>query len=245
MTSINNAVVLVTGANGGLGTEFVRQALKRGAAKVYAAARNPREWDDDRVVPLRLDVTDEESVHAAAVAADDVSVLVNNAGVLRSGSLIDGDLGGVREQMETNFFGPLLVTRAFAGALRRSRGAVVNVASVLSWLAVGNGYSASKAALWSATDSMRLDFAPDGVQAVGAYLAFTDTPMTPGDMPKNDPADVVRTVLGGVESDAHEVLADDLTRQARASLAAPVHHRYQALASANGDSSSRPQRNPA
>jgi NAD(P)-dependent dehydrogenase (short-subunit alcohol dehydrogenase family) len=229
MTNIDGAVVLVTGANGGLGQEFVRQLRERGAARVYAAARSPRTWDDGDVVPIRLDVTDAVSVHEAAVTAADVTVVINNAGVLRSGSLVDGDLDDVREQMETNFFGPLQVTRAFAPALRRSHGAVVNVASALSWFAIGNGYSASKAALWSSTDSLRLEFAADGVQVLGAYLAFTDTPMTPGDMPKNDPADVVAAVLDGLEAGAHEVLADDLTRAARAGLAAPVHERYDAL----------------
>lgn len=229
MTEITGAVVVVTGANGGLGQEFVRQLLDRGAATVYAAARTPRAQVDDRVVPMRLDVTDPASVRAAADAAPDATIVVNNAGVLRSGSLVDGDIAAVREQMETNFFGPVQVTRAFTPALRRAHGAVVNVASALSWLAIGNGYSASKAALWSATDSMRLDLAPDDVQVLGAYLAFTDTPMTPGDMPKNDPADVVAAILDGVEAGAHEVLADDLTRAARSSLAAPVHERYDAL----------------
>lgn len=229
MTEIAGAVVVVTGANGGLGQEFVRQLLDRGAATVYAAARTPRAQVDDRVVPMRLDVTDPASVRAAADAVPDATIVVNNAGVLRSGSLVDGDIAAVREQMETNFFGPVQVTRAFAPALRRAHGAVVNVASALSWLAIGNGYSASKAALWSATDSMRLDLAPDDVQVLGAYLAFTDTPMTPGDMPKNDPADVVAAILDGVEAGAHEVLADDLTRAARSSLAAPVHERYDAL----------------
>lgn len=229
MTEITGAVVVVTGANGGLGQEFVRQLLDRGAATVYAAARTPRAQVDDRVVPMRLDVTDPASVRAAADAVPDATIVVNNAGVLRSGSLVDGDIAAVREQMETNFFGPVQVTRAFAPALRRAHGAVVNVASALSWIAIGNGYSASKAALWSATDSMRLDLAPDDVQVLGAYLAFTDTPMTPGDMPKNDPADVVAAILDGVEAGAHEVLADDLTRAARSSLAAPVHERYDAL----------------
>ncbi|OII18862.1 SDR family oxidoreductase [Curtobacterium sp. MCBA15_013] len=229
MTEITGAVVVVTGANGGLGQEFVRQLLDRGAATVYAAARTPRAQVGDRVVPMRLDVTDPASVRAAADAVPDATIVVNNAGVLRSGSLVDGDIATVREQMETNFFGPVQVTRAFAPALRRAHGAVVNVASALSWLAIGNGYSASKAALWSATDSMRLDLAPDDVQVLGAYLAFTDTPMTPGDMPKNDPADVVAAILDGVEAGAHEVLADDLTRAARSSLAAPVHERYDAL----------------
>lgn len=239
MADIQGAVVLVTGANGGLGQEFVRQALERGAAKVYAAARSPRPWPDARIVPVRLDVTDPASVRAVAEEADDTAIVINNAGVLRSGSLVDGDLGNVRDQMETNFFGPLQVTRAFAPALRRSHGALVNIASALSWLAIGNGYSASKAALWSATDSIRLELAGDGVQVVGAYFAFTDTPMTPGDMPKNDPVDVVGAIFDSVVAGEHEVLADDLTRSVRSSLAAPVHERYEGLTAPPGGDDER------
>ncbi|WP_420361790.1 SDR family oxidoreductase [Curtobacterium aetherium] len=233
MTELTGATVLVTGANGGLGTEFVRQALDRGARRVYAAARRPQEWGDDRVVPLELDVTDEGSVARASAAADDTTVLVNNAGLLRPGRLVDGDLASLRAHLETNLVGPLLVTSAFAPTLRRARGAVVNVASILSWLGGAGAYGVSKAALWSATDSLRLELAEDGVQVVGAYLGYTDTAMTTGvDAAKNDPADVVRAVWDGVVAGAHEVLADELTRQVRATLGAPVVDRYPVLAGA-------------
>lgn len=224
MTRIDGAAVLITGANGGLGTEFVTQALDRRAARVYAAARRPRGWDDERVVPVELDVTDARSVEAAALAAADVSVLVNNAGILRRGSLLTAPLRDVRDQMETNLFGALQVTRAFAPAIISRRGAIVNVASVLSWVAFGNGYSVSKAALWSATNALRLELVPSGVQVLGAYLATTDTPMNrnAGIPSENDPADVVRAILDGLERGDDEVLADDTTRTVRAALAAPV-----------------------
>ena len=80
MPSLDGAVVLVTGANGGIGTQFVHEALARGAAKVYATARTPRTWDDERIVPLALDVTDPRRSQAAVEAAPDVTVLINNAG---------------------------------------------------------------------------------------------------------------------------------------------------------------------
>lgn len=231
MTGLNGQIVLVTGANGGLGTEFVRQALERGATKVYAAARRPRDWDDARIVPLVLDVSDEASVTNAAAEAGDVTVVVNNAGLLRSGGLVDGSLDDIRAQIETNLIGPLLVTRAFAPVLRAAHGTVVNVASVLSWLGGSGAYGVSKAGLWSATDSTRLELAGDGVQVVGAYLGYTDTPMTDGvDAPKNTPEDVVTAVFDGVESGEHEVLADELTRTVRASLGASISERYTALA---------------
>jgi len=231
MTELSGATVLVTGANGGLGTEFVRQALERGATKIYAAARRPRQWDDERIVPLELDVTDAASVARAVELAMDTTVIVNNAGILRPGRLVDGDVDALRAHLETNVVGPLLVTSAFAPVLRRSHGAVVNVASILSWLGGAGAYGVSKAALWSATDSLRLELAEDGVQVVGAYLGYTDTAMTDGvDALKNDPADVVRAVWDGVVAGAHEVLADDLTRQVRATLGAPIEARYPALA---------------
>lgn len=231
MTGLTGQIVLVTGANGGLGTEFVRQALERGATKVYAAARRPRDWEDARIVPMVLDVADEASVTRAAAEASDVTVVVNNAGLLRAGGLVDGPLDDIRAQIETNLIGPLLVTRAFAPLLRAAHGTVVNVASILSWLAGSGAYGVSKAGLWSATDSTRLELASDGVQVVGAYLGYTDTPMTDGvDAPKNTPEEVVTAVFDGVESGEHEVLADELTRTVRASLGAPVSERYTALA---------------
>jgi NAD(P)-dependent dehydrogenase (short-subunit alcohol dehydrogenase family) len=222
MTSLESAVVLVTGANGGLGTEFVRQALGRGAAKVYATARTPRPWDDPRVVPLALDVTDETSVAAAAAATGDTTVLVNNAGIasVRPG-LLDTSSDELRRLLETNVVGLLAVTRAVAPALRQHGGAVLNVASVASWRARGAlaAYGATKAAVWSMTDALRGELALAGVQVLGLYLGFTDTPMTADlDVPKGDPADVVRAAYDGLEAGAYEVLADEVTRQVRAGL---------------------------
>jgi len=113
MTEISGEVVLVTGANGGLGTQFVNQALALGASRVNAAARTPRDWADPRVVPLPLNVTDGESVAAAAATAHDVAIVINNAGIARPGGLLDGPIEDTREQMETNFFGPVLVARTW------------------------------------------------------------------------------------------------------------------------------------
>lgn len=224
MTSLDNAVVLVTGANGGLGTEFVNQALRLGARKVYAAARKPQHWDDDRVVAIALDVNDASSIEAAASLANDVTVVINNAGILRRGELLTGDLADIRDQLETNLFGPLLVTRAFAPQLIASRGALINVASVLAWLALGKGYSISKAALWSATEGLRLELEPQGVHVLGAYLAFTDTPMNAGlSVPSmNQPADVVAAIYDGLANADAEVLADETTKAVRAGLSRPV-----------------------
>lgn len=224
MTQLAGSTVLVTGANGGLGTQFVSQAVDAGAARVYAGARAPRQWDDDRIVPLLLDVDDRESIAAAARLAADTTILVNNAGIARPGDLLSSPIEAIEAQLTTNLLGPLLMCRALADSLVEGHGAVINVASVLSWLPTGKGYSISKAALWSATNGLRLELAPRGVQVLGAYLGYTDTPMTRGlDLAVlNDPAEVVRAIYAGLEDGAAEVLVDETTRQVRAALSAPL-----------------------
>lgn len=233
MPSLSNGVVLVTGANGGLGTHFVSQALDRGATKVYATARSPRDWIDPRIVPLELDVTDPESVRRAAEVAQDVTVVINNAGAANNSGVMH-DPTASRALFETNYWGPLAVADAFAPALVKHRGALLNVLSVLSWIGIGDTYSATKAALWSATNTQRLELAPQGVLVTGLHLAYADTPMTAGvDGPKNDPADVVRAAYDGIEADRFEVLVDDLSRQVKAGLAAPLEALYPQLKEPN------------
>lgn len=232
MTTLTDQIVLVTGANRGIGAEFVSQLLDRGVAKVYAAARDTSGVDtsDPRVVPLTLDVTDAASIARAAETAGDVSVVVNNAGISLVAPLHSADPASLRQEMEVNFFGPVAVAAAFTEQVAERSGAIVNVASALSWLALGGSYSASKAALWSATDSLRVELAPRGVQVVGVHMGYVDTDMTSGvDAPKAEPGDIVRQVLDGLEAGDHEVLADDTARQVRSGLHLPVGERYAAF----------------
>ena len=234
MPSLNEAVVLVTGANGGIGTHLVREALARGASKVYATARTPHVWDDERIVPLALDVTDPASIQAAVDAAGDVTILINNAGTSAStsGILTQTD-DEIRSNVETNFLGPLFLTRAFAPILSAKDGAVlINIHSALSWYAVAGIYSATKAALWSATNSLRLELDPAGVHVVGVHVGWVDTPMAAHTTdPKTDPADLVRTVFDAVEAGKYEVLADETSVQLKASLSAPLEALYPQLSS--------------
>ena len=230
MTTLKGQTVLITGANRGMGREYITQLLdEREVAKVYATARNPEDIDvtDARVIPLRLDVTDAASVAAVSEAASDVGVLINNAGILRGSSVLSADTTGLREELETNLFGPLALASTFADRIAERSGAIVNVCSVLAWWPVGASYGVTKAALWSATDSMRHELASRGVQVMGVYMGLVDTDMASfaGDTPKSSPVDVVRQVLDGLESGAEEVLADDMTRQIRAQLGTLIHDR--------------------
>ena len=218
--NLDNHVVLVTGATGGLGQEFVKQALARGAAKVYAGARRDHDWGDSRVVPLQLDVTDPAAVSAAAEAASDVDVLVNNAGVHGAESLLTSPESEIRETFEANLFGPLLLVRAFAPVLaRNSGGAVIDIHSALSWLARPGAYAASKTVFWGLTNALRLELAEQKTQVVGAHLGYTDTPFTAHlDVPKSDPAVIVSRIFDALEAGEDEAIADDTSVQVKSIL---------------------------
>ncbi|MDO9354911.1 MAG: SDR family oxidoreductase [Solirubrobacteraceae bacterium] len=220
--NIEGSTALVTGANRGLGRHCATQLLERGATKVYAAARNPESIDLPGVIPVALDITDPASVAAAAALAGDVTLLVNNAGVSHYAGLVTGELDALRNEMETNFWGTLHMIRGFAPVLGGGGGgAILNVLSRLSWLTYpgAGGYSASKAAAWSLTDGVRLDLASQGTQVTGLYLSATDTDMMAGwDIPKNDPADVVRAALDGLEAGRLEILADEDTAATKRTL---------------------------
>jgi NAD(P)-dependent dehydrogenase (short-subunit alcohol dehydrogenase family) len=173
-------------------------------------------------------------VAAAARTASDVTILINNAGAA-NGSSVLGDLTAARELFETNFWGALTVTNAFTPALKASGGTLLNVLSVLSWLGVGDAYSASKAALWQATNTQRIGLAPDGVHVASLHLGYADTPMTEAiDGPKLDPADVVRSAYDGIEAGAYEILADELSGRVKAGLAGPIEALYPQLAGTRG-----------
>ncbi len=235
MTSLNGAVVFVTGANGGIGTHFVHDALARGAAKVYATARNPRDWDDERIVPLTLDVTDPASIRAAVEQAPDVTVLINNAGAsVSSAGILTHTDEEIRQNVETNFLGPLFLARAFAPILSAKGGdtAIIDIHSALSWWAVAGIYSATKAALWSATNSLRLELHPAGVQVVGVHVGYVDTAMAAhAEGPKLDPADLVTQTFDVLQAGGYEVLADDTSVRVKAGLSAPLEAVYPQLAS--------------
>ncbi|MGE0215972.1 SDR family oxidoreductase [Mycolicibacterium sp.] len=232
---LQNATALVTGANRGIGAEFVRQLLARGATKVYAAARRPEtlSGNDTRIVPVRLDITDDTMVAEVARVAADVDVLINNAGTVTFQNVVTGDLDAIRLEMATHFWGTLSMTRSFAPILARNGGgAILNVLSVGSFQVYpGNGaYAAAKAAEWQLTNSTRLELAAQGTQVLGLHLSATDTDMLAGfDMAKNAPADVVRDALDGLESGADEVLADADTRAVKALLSQPPAAMYAAV----------------
>jgi NAD(P)-dependent dehydrogenase (short-subunit alcohol dehydrogenase family) len=226
--SLTGRTVLVTGANGGLGEPFVRQALQRGARRVYAAARTPRDWGDERIRPLALDITDPAAVAAAVAAAPDVDLVVNNAAIAPGGDSISGPEEELRRTFETNFFGNLRVANAFAPVLvRNGGGTLLNILSTAAWINVPTGYAASKAAMWSATNALRAQLQGQGTQVIGLLVGMIDTPMSKRwDVPKVSPDSVVAQAYDGVADGSIEILADETTRGLKAMLATKAEELY-------------------
>jgi len=230
---IEGAAGLVTGANRGLGAA-IAQALLDSGATVYGAARDPGSITDDRLIPVRLDVTNDDQVSDAARRCDEVSIVVNNAGILRSSaSLADGAVEAARAEMETNFFGSMRMARAFAPILRENGGgALVNVLSVLSFISMPQGatYSASKSAAWSLTNALRIELRQQGTLVVAVHAGFIDTDMAAGvSGEKVSPEAVAHQIVTALANDAEEVLADPTSEMVKASLPNDLTTLYPAL----------------
>jgi NAD(P)-dependent dehydrogenase (short-subunit alcohol dehydrogenase family) len=220
---IEGAVALVTGANRGLGRAYARELVRRGAAKVYGGARNPATVDEPGVVPVTLDITDPDQVDAAARQCADLTLLVNNAGVMKASTFLGApDLAAARSEMETNYFGPLRMCRAFAPILgANGGGAIVNMLSVTSFYTnpFDASYGASKAAAWSLTNGVRVELSHQGTLVVAVHASYIDTDMAAlSDAPKLSPESVVAQAFAAVEAGQVEVLADERSRFVKASL---------------------------
>jgi NAD(P)-dependent dehydrogenase (short-subunit alcohol dehydrogenase family) len=221
--AIQNETVLITGSNRGIGRAFVEAFLAHGAKRVYVAARRRADLDSvvaldrARVVPIVLDVVKPEQIHSAAETARDVTVLVNNAGVLSSGHLLEAPMEVFRRDMEVNYFGMLEMTRAMGPVIARNGGGtVVNLLSVVSLTSFPGvaGYCASKAAAWSATQAMRADLAKQKIRVLSVFPGPIDTDMAK-DVPleKTRPIEVANEVIGAIIDGREDVFPDPMSKQ--------------------------------
>jgi NAD(P)-dependent dehydrogenase (short-subunit alcohol dehydrogenase family) len=227
MTTISGATALVTGGQRGLGREITRELLEAGAAKVYVTSRAPKPAADPRIVPLAFELTDPHAAADLARAAGDVSIVVNNAGIMTFSPLLADDQAEVDRVFAAVTFGPLRVVKAFAPVLAANGGgALVNLHSLTAWIAgfPGSGtYGAAKAALISMTNTLRAELAGQGTQVLGVQLGLTDTDLVrslPG--PKNDPAVVAAAVVTALAEGKTEALTDDYSRHFKSALSGPV-----------------------
>jgi NAD(P)-dependent dehydrogenase (short-subunit alcohol dehydrogenase family) len=220
---LENATALVTGANRGIGREIVASLIEAGARKVYAVARKPGSLDEvigssgGRVVALSGDVTDEAAVAALARQASDVTLLVNNAGVLDFGGVLEAPRSALERNFATNFYGKLNMARAFAPVIEANGGgAIVNVLTLVA-LASMPGlavYNASKAAAWSMTQSLRASLAGKGIDVFAVFPGAVDTDMLAGvEMPKTSPGEVARAIVQGVADGTEDIFPDPMSTQ--------------------------------
>ena len=216
--SIAGKTILITGASRGIGRALADEALRRGAKRVYAAARRPAAYADERVTPLTLDVTDAAQVRAAAERVGSLDILVNNAGLAQFEGL--GDRATLERHLAVNLFGTYAVTEAFLPALTRSGGTIVNNLSLnsLAPLPALAAYSVSKAAAFSLTQSLRAFLAGSGVTVHAVLAGPVDTDMTRGfdvpegfDVPKASPESVARAIFDGVDQGEEDIFPDPLS----------------------------------
>lgn len=214
---LDNQNIIVTGANRGIGAAIVRELLKHKVGKVYATARKLEslpDFGDKRVVPVALDITNAAQVKAAAEKAKDVQVVINNAGIATFSSLVDGEIAA---DMNTNYFGTLAVIRAFIPVLQKNgKGLISNVASVVSLapFAAAGGYSASKAALHSATQALRSELAPRNIKVSGIYPGPIDTDMAKDiPMEKTSPEATAKAIVEGLIAGKDYIFPDPMSAQ--------------------------------
>ena len=211
--TIHGKTVLVTGASRGIGQALVEEALRRGAARVYAAARRPVAHPDERVTPLTVDVSDTKQVQAAAASVESLALLINNAGVQPLDDL--SDPAALEQALAVNLFGLYRVSQAFLPALTRSRGTIVNNVSLAALAPVpfAPAYSISKAAALSLTQSLRMLLARDGVSVHSVLTGPVDTEMTRGlEIPKASPESVARAIFDGIENGDEDIFPDVLSQ---------------------------------
>lgn len=223
--NLTEHTVLVTGANRGIGRRLAQAFADAGARRVYAAHRGhaaltdgpPRTAGQAEIVPLTLDVTDPDSVARAAEAAPDVTLLVNNAGVLDFGDILEAPLEALERNLAVNLYGTLRMARAFAPVVEgNGGGAIVNVLTLVALASMPglSVYNASKAAAWSMSQSLRATLAPRGVAVVNVFPGAVDTDMLAGvELPKASPEDIAARVVAGLRADAEDIFPDPMSEQ--------------------------------
>lgn len=217
--NIENAVVLVTGANRGIGKQLVETLIAHGAAKIYAGARSTSDMPDfgsSAVIPVVLDVTNKQQISDVAAQANDVTLLINNAGVLDFGDVLSVDQAQLTRAFDVNLFGLLNMSQAFAPILTENKGSMVNMLTLLSMVAAPgmSAYSASKAAAWSIHMSLKVTLAAQGVPVQGVFPGAVDTDMLSSvDMEKTSAIEVAQAIVSGVQANAENIFPDPMSQQ--------------------------------
>ncbi|HEY0253183.1 MAG TPA: SDR family oxidoreductase [Kofleriaceae bacterium] len=211
---IDQAVAFVTGANRGIGKHIVEELQARGAKKIYSTARDPKSITTSGVIPVQLDVTNAEQIAAAVSLASDANLVINNAGIATTTSILAPDaIAKMRDEHETNVYGLLNVSRAFAPQL--AGGTLVNLLSVVSWVTTPllATYASSKSTAWSVTNALRHELRAQHTKVIGVHVGFVDTDLTHGiDQPKIAPSAVAKSIVDGIADGDEEIIVDEFSR---------------------------------
>lgn len=217
MEKLKGKVVLITGANRGIGKSLVKAALAKGVSKIYATCRDLSKmpnFEDDRVVPLELDITNNHQIIKLVEVTKDTQVLINNAGILTAGSILEGEISGMENDMKVNYYGTINMMRAFAPILEKNKPArIVNIVSIVAYspLPFIAGYSASKTALFSATHAVRIELAKKGITVHTVNPGAIDTDMNAGsDMEMPAPDGIAKVILNEVEAGNLDIVPDPM-----------------------------------
>lgn len=221
---VQGKTAFVSGANRGIGRATVIELLNRGAAKVYAGARNPDRLSElkaefgDRLVPVKLDLSDDSSIKSAAETAQGIDILVNNAGVLLGTTMLsEKAISELEDNFNVNVYGLLKLTHALVKDLKKEREtAIANVSSMagLGNMPVIGTYSVSKAAVHSITQGLRAELAGNNVLVSGIYPGPIDTEMTAAmEMDKDTPENVAKAIVDGLENGVEEIFPDKMSMQ--------------------------------
>lgn len=218
--NIENKVVFVTGAGRGIGKALVKACLQHDARKVYASARDLealKDLADARVVPIKLDITKAADIQSAAKTAGDVQVLINNAGIFASHSLLDSPLENIRTDMDVNYFGTINMIRAFAPVIvNNGGGAIASLCSIVSLASMvfAAGYCASKAALFSAMQAIRTELRKKNIAVYSIFPGPIDTDMAKGiEMAKTTPEQAAENILQGIRAGKEDIFPDPMSEQ--------------------------------
>ncbi|MDR0265515.1 MAG: SDR family NAD(P)-dependent oxidoreductase [Sphingobacterium sp.] len=217
MQIFKNKVILITGANRGIGQSFVKALLNSEARKIYVTCRDLRKmpaFDADRIVPLQLDITDDKQVAMTAITASDTEILINNAGTLSPGNMLQGNLSGMENDLKVNYFGTIKMMRAFAPILIKNKPSLlINIVSIAAYSPLPSiaGYAASKAALYSATQSVRIELAKKDVSVYAVNPGAIDTDMNKGsDWNMPDPDSIAIKILESIALGKLDIVPDDM-----------------------------------
>ncbi|MBY0403539.1 MAG: SDR family oxidoreductase [Cyanobacteria bacterium] len=217
---LKDKTILVTGANRGIGKALVEAVLKFGAKKIYATARKVDilpNFNDSRVIPMKLDITDRAQTKKAAEEAQDVELLINNAGALAFASVLEGPLEMLIRDMEVNYFGTLNVSRAFAPVIAdKVEGGIATISSIVGLASMSGigGYSASKSALFSAIQSMRAELKPKKIEVYGIFPGPIDTDMSRTmTIDKTSPEVTAENILRAIESGQEDIFPDPMSAE--------------------------------